>query len=309
MFCFIIIPYFYNYFYIKFLFEMGFPSLIDLKNIFFNESEAIQFLFDNRLLYKQPLCGKCRKNTYNYQKLWKCSNKNCNWCISIYRDTIFSNSNLKPNIILFLVYLWLSKCSNHSIITMTNLSSSTISCFINQFRDLITFNVKENHQKIGGEGIVVEIDESKFGKRKYNKGHLVEGVWVVGGVERTSERLFFAEPVKDRTSKTLIDVIKRNVKPDTIIYSDMWKGYTSIPDLLKLEHQTVNHSVNFVNPNTGTHTNTIEGTWNGLKLNISKRNYNIDRIEGHLFEFIWRRQNNNDLWSGVLNILKETIVL
>ncbi|KAG1267082.1 hypothetical protein G6F66_014076 [Rhizopus arrhizus] len=35
-----------------------------------------------------------------------------------------------------------------------------------------------------GQPIIVEIDESKFGKRKYNKGKRVDGVWVVGGVER-----------------------------------------------------------------------------------------------------------------------------
>ena len=34
---------------------------------------------------------------------------------------------------------------------------------------------------IGGEGEIVEIDESKLGKRKNNAGHAVEGVWVVGG--------------------------------------------------------------------------------------------------------------------------------
>jgi len=39
---------------------------------------------------------------------------------------------------------------------------------------------------IGGEGIVVEIDESKFGKRKYSRGHKVDGVWVLEIVERTS---------------------------------------------------------------------------------------------------------------------------
>jgi hypothetical protein len=37
---------------------------------------------------------------------------------------------------------------------------------------------------IGGEGIVVEIDESKFGHRKYNVGRAVDGVWIFGGVER-----------------------------------------------------------------------------------------------------------------------------
>ncbi|KAI5152243.1 hypothetical protein ENBRE01_2680 [Enteropsectra breve] len=29
--------------------------------------------------------------------------------------------------------------------------------------------------KIDSKDIIVEIDESKFGKRKYNKGHKVEG--------------------------------------------------------------------------------------------------------------------------------------
>ena len=35
---------------------------------------------------------------------------------------------------------------------------------------------------IGEDGIIVEIDESKFGKRKYNRGHRVDGCWVLGGV-------------------------------------------------------------------------------------------------------------------------------
>ena len=32
--------------------------------------------------------------------------------------------------------------------------------------------------KIGGKGQIVEIDESKFGKRKYHRGHHVDGSWV-----------------------------------------------------------------------------------------------------------------------------------
>ena len=63
---------------------------------------------------------------------------------------------------------------------------------------------------IGGEGIIVEIDESKFGKRKYNRGHRVEGVWVVGGVEITPERRMFAVSVQDRSADTLRDIIQEH---------------------------------------------------------------------------------------------------
>ena len=38
--------------------------------------------------------------------------------------------------------------------------------------------------KIGGEGTVVEIDESKLGKKKYQRGQFVDGFWIYGMVER-----------------------------------------------------------------------------------------------------------------------------
>ena len=34
--------------------------------------------------------------------------------------------------------------------------------------------------KIGGVGEIVEVDESKFGKRKYNTGKRVVGKWILG---------------------------------------------------------------------------------------------------------------------------------
>ncbi len=56
---------------------------------------------------------------------------------------------------------------------------------------------------------VVEMDESKFGKRKYHQGHRVEGVWVVGAVERTLQRRMFAISVDDRSRETLRAIIER----------------------------------------------------------------------------------------------------
>ena len=57
--------------------------------------------------------------------------------------------------------------------------------------DILGNDFSFSQVKIGGENIIVECDESKFGKRKYQKGHRghrVDGVWVFGLVERTPER-------------------------------------------------------------------------------------------------------------------------
>ena len=45
-------------------------------------------------------------------------------------------------------------------------------------------SLETTQEKIGGDGIIVEIDESKIGKVKHNRGHKVEGARVVGGVEK-----------------------------------------------------------------------------------------------------------------------------
>ena len=45
-------------------------------------------------------------------------------------------------------------------------------------------------EKTGGPNKTVEIDESKCGRRKYNKGHAVKEKWVFGGVERESGKTF-----------------------------------------------------------------------------------------------------------------------
>ena len=58
-----------------------------------------------------------------------------------------------------------------SINFITGLSKKTIGRIAKQ-------NIKENTQ-IGGPGVVVEIDGSKFGKQKYHKAHRVDGVWVL----------------------------------------------------------------------------------------------------------------------------------
>ena len=51
----------------------------------------------------------------------------------------------------------------------------------NFIRDVCAQYFIDHPAIIGGPGVEVEIDESKFGKRKYNRGRQVEGHWVFGG--------------------------------------------------------------------------------------------------------------------------------
>ena len=149
-------------------------------------------------------------------------------------------------------------------------SSRTVADTIDNLRGLIIESLNNDDTVIGGEGIVIEIDEAKFGKRKYSRGHLVEGAWVLGGVERTPERKVFLKVVEQRGAGTLLPIILQHVAPGSVIHTDLWRAYAELSDNGYV-HRTVNHSMNFRDPQTGTHTNTIEGTWNGIKLNIAPR--------------------------------------
>jgi hypothetical protein len=158
---------------------------------------------------------------------------------------------------------------------------------------------------IGGREIKVEIDECKIAKRKYNRGHVIKGAWAFGGVERTSQRGLFVEVVPDRTAQTLSEVIQRRIHPESIILPDCWRGYTQLSNM-GFTHMTVNHSKNFLDPITQTHTNGIEATWSAIKRAIAIRNRNKDSVEGKVLTFIWIRQNRENLWDAFITAMAST---
>ena len=73
----------------------------------------------------------------------------------------------------------------------------------NFVRDVCAEYFTRNSVVIGGPGVAVEIDESKFGCRKYNGGHWQEGHCVFGGIERGSGKSFMVE-VPQRNAATLL---------------------------------------------------------------------------------------------------------
>ena len=72
----------------------------------------------------------------------------------------------------------------------------------NFIRDICAQYFIDHLAIIGGPGVEVEIDESKFGK-KYNRGRQVGGHWVFGGTERITGECFLVE-VEHRDAATLL---------------------------------------------------------------------------------------------------------
>jgi hypothetical protein len=150
-----------------------------------------------------------------------------------------------------LLYHWLSGSNHTQLCTIGGHSSPTITAFMKYFKQVSASDVKEELCKIGGTNVIVEMDESKFAKRKHNRVHHVNGVWIIGGVERTEERKIFACIVENRNADTIKRIVYTHVHSGSQIYTDQWKGYDWIDKYENYTHSKVNHSLHFKNPDTG----------------------------------------------------------
>ena len=107
-------------------------------------------------------------------------------------------------------------------------SSETVADNISYCREVMieTLFLDGEINMIGGVNCTIEIDEAKFRKRKYNRGRMVEGQWVLGGICRETKETFFV-PVEDRTRQTLIGLISKHVKVGSILHTDCFKSYNT----------------------------------------------------------------------------------
>ena len=151
-------------------------------------------------------------------------------------------------------------------------------------REICEVTLAKRNEVLGGGGKTVQIDESKIGKSKYHRGHVVEGQWAFGGIEEDSRKSFIVT-VEDRKEETLLALIKKWIRPGTLIVSDCWKGYINL-EKHGYAHKTVNHSIEFVN-DEGFH-NKIEGPWRQMKANLPSHGRKKEHYSSYLAEFIWR---------------------
>ena len=291
------------------------PNTLDLYHLFTNAEFALEYAKNINLIYNSIICDKCnhemfitRINSFQYGQCFycKCGNRR-----SILIGSYFMYSKIPINKDFHLIYCWANEFSCSTTIKETKICKNTVTLRFQQLREACLDYISEMNENhlIGGNGKIVEIDETCISHRKYNRGRLVKEVWVFGGICHEDGDVF-AITVPDRTKETLIKELQKHVLPDTIIYSDCWKAYSDIDQYFK-DHKQVNHSTNFVDPVTKCNTQRIERLWRDLKKIIKKyEGVPTDAINRYVGEYIWRRNEIKnkgiDPFYAILNLLIQT---
>ena len=154
---------------------------------------------------------------------------------------------------------------------------------------------------IEGLSRVVKVDESLFSRRKNHQGRVLLQLWVFRVIDHQSRECFMYT-VLDRSGPTLLPIIQQVIAQGTTIMSDMWAAYGGI-NAMGFGHLQVNHTYNFVDPQTGAHTKNIENLWKNAKQR-KKRHHGTHRtmLESCLCEWMWwQRFRNVDLFDQILN--------
>ena len=90
-------------------------------------------------------------------------------------NTPFNNVKLDKILILKILESWMNKSRCKNLCYDFNITKKSLKRLLSKVRRTLVPSYYNSLAKLGGESIIVEIDESKFGKRKYNRGHHVNG--------------------------------------------------------------------------------------------------------------------------------------
>jgi len=174
--------------------------------------------------------------------------------------------------------------------------------FFHKLREKITLKQQQRSEQFSGE---VELDESYFGGvRKGKRGRGAAGKVAVFGILKRGGKVY-TQIILDAKSATLMPIIRRQIKPDSIVYTDCWRSYNAL-DISEFKHYRINHSKLFAQKYN--HINGIENFWNQAKRHMRKFN-GVPRQHFELFlkECEWRFNlaSAKKQLADLKNLLKE----
>ena len=275
-------------------------------NFFQKSTVAADFLRRHGVLPRSVECPNCKLPCKLRQDRhqWYCGryralpkrkrSKQCNFTVSDYKGTFLEGTHLPVWELLLFCNHWLQKVWDHSSVFECLKWSPHTSVDWRSFCSEVTLDWLRKQEPIGGDGVVVEIDETFFVKRKHERGRPLSSVWVFGGIERVTKKKFIVpliEENQDRSAASLIPLIKKYILPGTIIVSDGWKAYSSVGSE-GYTHWVVNHAEHFVDPqNKEIHTQTIERFWRDIKEWTKRPGIKSQYFEQYFARYLFIKEN------------------
>jgi transposase len=148
---------------------------------------------------------------------------------------------------------------------LVGVNFKTAMYYFHRLREVICLATREE-TPFTGEG---ELDESYFGgTRKGKRGRGAAGKVPVFGVLKRGGKVY-TQGIPDAKSNTLLPIIREKIQPDSIVYTDYWRGY-NVLDVSGFKHYRINHSKIFGREKN--HINGIENFWNQAKPHMRKLN-------------------------------------
>ena len=166
---------------------------------------------------------------------------------------------------------------------LTGIHRNSAIRFFHKLRCAIATKQQDRAAQFSGE---VELDESYFGgHRKGKRGRGAGGKTAVFGILKRGGQVY-TQIIIDAKTDTLMPIIRQKIRPDSIVYTDYWRGYNAL-DVSEFKHFRINHSKEFAREKN--HINGIENFWNQAKRHMRKFN-GVPKEHFNLFlkECEWR---------------------
>lgn len=251
---------------------------------FQDEAEARRYIEALRWPGGQRVCGKCGSIGTDYptkrEGRYRCGAKECRKDFTVMTGTVMEASHIKLNVWVMAFYLMCSSkkgMSAHQLHRTLDVTYKTAWFLAHRIRLAMT-NGGMFSSPIGGAGMIVEADETYWGKveaprtvrtdgRPYNKrgSGPANKRPIVALIERGGQARVFH--VAEANQATVSKILRENVDPASTLHTDESRIYPRIGKEFA-EHQTVQHSTGEY-ARDGVHVNTAEGFFGVFKKGMS----------------------------------------
>ncbi len=281
-------------------------TIKDFDTVFPNDDACLEYLKIRRFP-DGIFCGKCERIT-NHHKVASRKSYSCGVCghhVHPTAGTIYHKSSTLLTDWFYAVFLMAStRCgiSAKQLERELGVTYKTVFRMFHKIREMLT----ESDGKLGGDGLMVEVDETYIGApRKGITGRGARDKTIIAGaVERQGS--VKAKIVPNTKAESLVPFVKESVEQYSVVHTDEWRPYRQIQNH-RFYHETSNHGRKLWVVGES-HTNTIEGFWSLLKgglRGVYKGRATRKYLQNYINEYAFRYNRRNDEQPMFISFLNQ----